>query len=84
MKILAILVLGFSLMFAAVDINSASAKELITLKGIGSKRAEAIIAYRKAHCFTSVDELIKVKGIGKKFLQNNKKNLKADPCKISK
>ena len=81
MKILAILALGFSLMFGAVDINSASVKELPSFKGIGSKKAEAIVAYRKAHCFKKLEELVKVKGIGKKFLQKNKKNLKVGPCK---
>ena len=81
MKILAILVLGFSLMFAAVDINSASVKELTSLKGIGTKKAEAIVMYRKANCFKSVDEIVKVKGIGKKFLQKNRKSLKAGTCK---
>ena len=82
MKILAILVLGFSLMFGAVDINSASVKELSTLKGIGSKKAESIVAYRKAHCFENVDEITKVKGIGKKFLKKNRANLKTGACKI--
>jgi len=81
MKILAILVLGFSLMFGAVDINNASVKELSTLIGIGSKKAELIVAYRKAHCFKNVDEIVKVKGIGKKFLQKNRENLKAGTCK---
>ncbi len=82
MKILAILVLGFSLMFGAVDINSASVKELSSLKGVGTKKAEAIVAYRKAHCFKNVDEIVKVKGIGEKFLQKNRKNLKTGACKI--
>ena len=81
MKILAILVLGFSMMFGAIDINSASVKELSALKGIGSKKAESIVAYRKAHCFKNVDEITKVKGIGKKFLQKNRENLKAGICK---
>lgn len=81
MKILAILVLGFSFMFAAVDINSASVKELSSLKGVGTKKAEAIAAYRRAHCFKNVDEIVKVKGIGKKILQKNKKNLKVSSCK---
>ena len=81
MKILAILVLGFSLMFGAVDINSASVKELSSLKGIGTKKEEAVVAYRKAHCFKNVDEIVKVKGIGKKFLQKNRTNLKTGACK---
>ena len=81
MKILGLLLMAFSLAFSAVDINSASAKELSSLKGIGVKKAEAIVAYRKAHCFKSVDEIVKVKGIGKKFLEKNKANLKAGDCK---
>ena len=81
MKVLAILVLGFSFMFAAVDINNASVKELSSLKGVGAKKAQAIVAYRKVHCFKNVDEIVKVKGIGKKFLQKNKKNLKIGSCK---
>ena len=81
MKILAVLLLGFSLVFSAVDINRASVKELSSLKGIGSKKAELIVAYRKLHCFKNVDEIVKVKGIGKKFLEINRKNLQVSTCK---
>ena len=81
MRILTMLVVGFSLMFGSIDINNANVKELSSLKGIGNKKAVAIVEYRKAHCFKSVDEIVKVKGIGKKFLQKNKKNLKAGKCK---
>lgn len=49
-----------------VDVNTASEKALTTLPGIGPVKARAIIAYRKAHGpFHSVDELRRVKGIGK-------------------
>ena len=81
MKLLVILVLSVMSLFAAVDINSASVKELTTIKGIGTKKAEAIVAYRKAHCFTKVDDIVQVKGIGKKFLEKNRKNLIAGKCK---
>ncbi len=81
MKILAILVLGMSLLFGAVDINNANTKDLSTLKGIGPKKAEAIVAYRNKHCFKNVDEIVKVKGIGAKFLEKNRKDLKAGACK---
>ena len=81
MKKLSLLLLGFSLAFSAVDINTASVKELSTLKGIGEKKAKAIVEYRKKHCFKNVNELTKVKGIGPKFLEKNKKNLKASRCK---
>lgn len=44
-----------------IDINSASAAELDNLAGVGSVKALAIIESRP---FNSVDDLIKVKGIG--------------------
>ena len=50
-----------------VDINQANATQLATLKGIGPKKAEAIVAYRTAHgSFKTVDDLAHVKGIGAK------------------
>jgi competence protein ComEA len=50
---------------AAVNINTATKEELTTLKGVGEKRAQEIIDYRKKHGnFKSVDELEKVPGIG--------------------
>ena len=50
---------------AAVNINTASKEELTTIKGIGDKRAQEIIDYRKKNGdFKSVDELEKVPGIG--------------------
>nr|MDA3907900.1 helix-hairpin-helix domain-containing protein [Sulfurimonas sp.] len=64
MKFLVVMVLGLSLLFGAVDINTASKKELSSLNGVGAKKAEAIITYRKANCFKKVKDLAKVKGIG--------------------
>lgn len=84
MKILAMLVLGMSLVFGAVDINSADKKELMTLKGVGAKKADAILKHRKGKCFENVDALTKVKGFGPKFLENNKANLKAGKCNSKK
>ena len=81
MKILAMMVLGVSLLFGAVDINSASKAELMSLNGVGEKKADAIIKHRKGNCFKTVDGLVKVKGIGNKFMEKNRKNLKASKCK---
>jgi len=54
----------------AVDINSASAKELQKVEGIGAKTAAKIVAYREEHgAFKNVDELLKIKGFGKKKLE---------------
>jgi competence protein ComEA len=50
---------------AVVNINTATKEELTSLKGIGDKRAQEIIDYRKKNGdFKSVDDLEKVPGIG--------------------
>jgi len=52
-----------------VEINHATAEEFMTLKGIGVKKAGDIIAYRSANGpFKSIEDLAKIKGIGKKAL----------------
>jgi len=81
MKLIIILMFATVTLFGAVDINTASVKELCSLKGIGSKKAETIVSFRKEHCFKTVDELRKVKGIGKKTVEKNRQNLKAGKCK---
>lgn len=73
--------LGMTVLFATVDINNASKKELISLKGIGSKKADAIVEYRQKNCFNSIKSLTEVKGIGLKFIENNKNNLIVGKCK---
>jgi competence ComEA-like helix-hairpin-helix protein len=50
-----------------VDLNTASEKELQSIKGIGPVLAERIIAGRP---YRTVDDLLKVKGIGPKKLEN--------------
>jgi competence protein ComEA len=52
-----------------VNINTASAKQLQVLKGIGAKKAQAIVSYRAEKPFESIQDLTKVKGIGKKLVQ---------------
>lgn len=50
---------------APVNLNQASVDELMTLKGVGPKTAERIIAYRNEKGpFQTVDQLVMVKGIG--------------------
>ena len=66
MKKLILFLVLFVALFAKVDINNASIKELQSLDGIGYTKAKAIIEYRKKHKFKKVEDIIKVKGIGKK------------------
>lgn len=75
---LAVLLSGSSMAMAGVvNINTANAQSLAdNISGVGIKRAQAIVDYRKAHGpFKSVDDLSKVKGIGSKLVENNRKNL---------
>jgi competence protein ComEA len=55
---------------ALVNLNQASAETLAkSLKGIGLKKAQAIVALRESQgTFTSVDQITQVKGIGSKTL----------------
>ncbi len=52
-----------------VNINAASAEELASLPGIGDAKAKAIVEYRAAEPFKSIDDLKKVKGIGDKMIE---------------
>jgi competence protein ComEA len=74
MKKILIMLLFLALsLFAKIDINRADAKTLMSVNGLGEKKAAAIVEYRiKNGNFKSVDELIKVKGIGKKLLKKIK------------
>ncbi|MDD5613895.1 MAG: helix-hairpin-helix domain-containing protein [Candidatus Omnitrophica bacterium] len=56
-----------------LDLNSASYADLIEVPGIGPVYAERIIQYRyENNGFRSIDELVKVKGIGKNKLEKLK------------
>jgi len=56
-----------------ININKADTKTLTTLKGIGKDRAVKIVEYREKNGpFQKIEDLMKVKGIGKKIFEQNK------------
>jgi len=65
-----------------LDVNTATVEQLQQVKGIGAKTAAAIVNYRDAHGpFASLDDLTKVKGIGKKKLEKFRGSLMVSPAK---
>ncbi|HDN9017475.1 TPA: ComEA family DNA-binding protein [Aeromonas salmonicida] len=56
-----------------VNLNTASINELTALKGIGEKKAQAIVDFReKQGKFTTVEQLADVSGIGPATLEANR------------
>jgi competence protein ComEA len=83
---LAMLMTGSVLWAGPVNINTADAATLSReLKGIGMKRAQAIIEYRQKHGpFKSADELALVKGIGPAAISKNRELIRIDVKPVSK
>lgn len=57
-----------------VNVNTASAEEIAgNLKGVGMSKAQAIVDYREKNgVFIHVDELVNVKGIGIRTIDQNR------------
>ena len=68
-----------------MDLNNATAAQLLELNGIGKAKSQKIIKYREVNsCFKSLDELANIEGISKKLLLSNRANLTLGVCKVVK
>ncbi len=79
-KSLLALLLAMPLLVCAVeklDINTADSVALAnTLQGVGEKRAALIVQWREQHGpFKSLEELLQVKGVGQKILDQNRERI---------
>ena len=52
-----------------INLNTAPAEVLSLLPGVGPAKADAIVTYRRRRPFRTVDELVRIKGIGRKMVR---------------
>ena len=72
--------LTISFLFSTVNLQTASKNELMCIKGIGPKKADAIIKYRKSNKLKSADDLLNIKGFGKALVSKVKKGEQTAKC----
>jgi competence protein ComEA len=58
-----------------INLNTAPAEVLSLLPGVGPAKAAAILTYRKRRPFRTVDELVRIKGIGRKMVRRLRPHL---------
>lgn len=59
-----------------IHLNQATVSEFQQLKGVGEKKAQAIVEYRQKNgSFKNIDEIKNVKGIGSAIFEKNKSRL---------
>ncbi|MGB6327505.1 MAG: helix-hairpin-helix domain-containing protein [Halarcobacter sp.] len=75
-KVFVLMLLSVTFMFAAMNLNTASKKELMEIKGIGEVKALQIIEYRQKNKIKNVEELSTIKGFGPALISNIKKEKK--------
>ncbi|PRM91577.1 competence protein ComEA, partial [Aliarcobacter cryaerophilus] len=75
-KFVAILAIFTALFLGAIDLQTASKSELMQIKGVGDKKADAIIEYRKTNTINSAEDLKNIKGFGDTIIDNVKKDIK--------
>ena len=71
-KIAFLLMFIVGALFAQVDFQTATKEQLMNIKGIGAKKAEAIIEHRKTNQIKSVEDLSKIKGFGDALIKKIK------------
>ena len=77
-KLVMLLGLSASFLFAQINLQTASKEELMAIKGIGDKKADQIIEYRKTNTISNPDDLKNIKGFGDSIVGEVKKENSVD------
>ncbi len=83
--ILLFTLLSYQSAFAAetgqmLNLNTATAEQLDSLKGIGASKSLAIVQYRTEHGdFKNIEQIVLVPGVGEKIYLDNKEKLFVEP-----
>ena len=83
-KIVALLMLCGTFLLAQINLQTASKEELMSIKGIGEKKAEQIIEYRKTNTINNPEDLKNIKGFGDNIVGNVKESNKTQKERINK
>ena len=68
--------IGWGAVTSKINLNTAVKEQLMTLKGIGEARAEAIIAYRQEYGpFARIEDIMEVPGIKEAAFQKIKEDI---------
>jgi len=68
-----------------IDLNKATMDDLTALPGVGKTTAQRIIDFRESNSmFTSIEDLLKIKGIGQKKFEKIKPFVKVNSQKVSR
>lgn len=78
--LLSIISISYSFAMSASMVQEAPESKLACIKGIGVKRTNAIINYRKKDRIDTLDEMLNIRGIGKAILKNIKNDVQKKSC----
>ncbi|WP_026804829.1 ComEA family DNA-binding protein [Aliarcobacter lanthieri] len=79
-KLIAIFMLSSYFLFA-INLQTATKEELMGIKGIGEKKAEQILEYRKVNSIKSPEDLRNIKGFGDSIINNVKNDVEVKDSK---